>query len=186
MNEADLQDALHAFLINKNPGMDKKTLLETPKRFIKMLNEMTSGYDQDPDIVLKKTHECGDYQGIVLVKKINFSSVCEHHLLPFLGHVSIAYIAEKEVVGLSKVARLVDILSKRLQLQERMTSQIADLLYKKIKTKGVAVYASAIHSCMVTRGIRVNSECKTDTLVFKGDFENDNNLQARFLEMIKN
>lgn len=157
----------------------------TPARFLKMLDEFFDGYKQNPAEILAKTHECKPYNGnMIIVKNVEFHSMCEHHLMPFSGKASIAYIANDNVVGLSKLARIVQVFAHRLQLQERMTAQIAESIQENLNPKGVAVYISAEHYCMKLRGTEVNDCCVTDTMIFRGKFENDQSLKMQFLTLI--
>ena len=133
---------------------NREGLLDTPKRVIEAYGEFFSGYSQNPDEILKKTfEEVADYDDIVLLKGMRFESHCEHHMVPFIGIAHIAYIPDKKVVGISKIARLLDIFSKRLQTQETMTAQIAQSLEDALKPLGVAVLIEAEHQCMTTRGV---------------------------------
>ncbi len=131
----------------------REGLRDTPKRVVKSYDELFEGYSHDIAKVLnKRFHDISEYNDVVLLKSVNFTSLCEHHMLPFSGTVDIAYVPDRVVVGVSKLARLVDIFSKRLQIQERMTANIACALQKYLQPKGVAVRVSATHSCMTTRG----------------------------------
>ena len=168
-------------------GDNPKTegLKETPKRVIKAFEEFFSGYKESPEDFLSNTFEdVQGYEDIVMLKDIAFNSHCEHHMVPIEGKVHLAYIPVKKVVGISKLARVVDIFAKRLQTQETMTQQIANCVFNSLKPKGVAVYIEAIHQCMTTRGV-LKPNVSTITNSFLGDFKNDKHLQQRFLEYIK-
>lgn len=159
--------------------------MDTPKRVIKAYEEFFSGYKESADNFLSKTFEdVKGYEDIVMLKDISFNSHCEHHMVPIIGKVHLAYLPTEKVVGISKLARTVDIYARRLQTQETMTQQIASSIYKTLKPKGVAVYIEAFHQCMTTRGV-FKPNVSTITNTFLGDFKNDNQLQQRFLEYIK-
>ncbi|MBM5782126.1 MAG: GTP cyclohydrolase I FolE [Pelagibacterales bacterium] len=162
---------------------EREGLLETPKRVVNAYREFFSGYDVNPEEVLGKTfEEVEGYNDIVLLKNMRMESHCEHHMVPFIGKAHIAYIPDKKVVGISKIARLLDIFSKRLQTQETMTAQIADTINKVLKPKGVAVLIDAKHQCMTTRGIH-KTETTTITKRMTGDFKKAD-MEQKFLSMI--
>ena len=163
----------------------REGLLETPKRVIKSFKEFYAGYDQNPEELLSKTFEdIEGYNDIVLLKNINFESHCEHHMVPIIGRASIGYYPNKRVVGISKLARVLDAFAKRLQTQETMTAQIVDCIDKALKPKGTAIFIDAEHHCMSTRGVLKNDVTMT-TNQFSGCFLENVNLQDRFLNMIK-
>ena len=150
---------------------DREGLKETPQRVVKAYEEFFSGYNESPENFLSKTFEdVQGYEDLVMLKDINFNSHCEHHMVPIKGKVHLAYIPTKKVVGISKLARTVDIFAKRLQTQETMTQQIADCIYNALKPKGVAVYIDAFHQCMTTRGV-LKPNVSTITNCFLGDFK---------------
>lgn len=156
------------YLIGENP--DREGLLDTPKRVIKAWGEMTSGYEVDPKTVLGTDFDGEKYDQMVVSRNIEFVSCCEHHMLPFIGVAHVAYIPKDRVVGLSKMARLVDVFAKRLQIQERMTQQIANTMWDVLKPRGVGVIVQAKHSCMSCRGVRKqNSDMITTCL--RGNFQ---------------
>src|SRR5208282_3044335 len=133
---------------------EREGLLGTPERIARAYREYFSGYDEDPEALLERTFEAIDgYDEIVVLKDVRFESHCEHHLAPFIGKVHIAYLPNNRVVGISKLARLVDVYAKRLQIQEKMTSQIANTIDEVLQPKGVAVMIEAAHQCMTTRGV---------------------------------
>jgi len=166
--------------IGEDPARDG--LLETPERFIKAFKEMTVGYKEDPKKILNKTFKV-PYDEIVLLKDIGFTSLCEHHLLPFFGSASIVYLPNKVVVGISKIARLVKCFSKRLQVQERLTMQIADTMEAVLKPRGVAVIITATHQCMECRGIETRGT-KMITSVMRGKFRRCASLRNEVLQLI--
>ena len=166
--------------IGENP--DRPGLIDTPSRVARMYAEMFSGINGDPGKHLRVTFP-ENYDEMVLVKDIPFTSMCEHHLLPFTGVAHIAYIPNGKVVGLSKLARVVEEVSKRPQVQERMTQTIADLMDKELKCTGVAVFLQAEHSCMCIRGVKKQG-CTTITSVLRGVFKTNLSTRAEVLSLI--
>jgi len=168
--------------IGEDPA--REGLLDTPKRFEKALRFLTSGYQADIDAVLNNALFTVDYNEMVIVKDIDFYSLCEHHMLPFFGKCHVAYIPNGRVVGLSKVPRIVDVFARRLQVQERLTNQIAETLLDKVKPLGVAVVMESAHLCMSMRGVeKQNSIAVTSAML--GAFRNDARTRAEFLDLIK-
>jgi len=168
--------------IGENP--DREGLIETPKRVIKAFDEYFSGYADDPQSYLEKTF--GDVEGyddMVIQKNISIQSHCEHHMAPIIGIAHVAYIPSEKVVGLSKLARVVEAYSRRLQTQERLTMQIANAINKGLKAHGTAVCIDAIHQCMTTRGV-MKENATTVTNYFTGSFRHSQTLQQRFLAYI--
>ncbi|MBD3258460.1 GTP cyclohydrolase I FolE [candidate division GN15 bacterium] len=166
-------------------GEDPKRegLLDTPKRAAAAMQFLTRGYQMDIDEVLNNAFFEADTDEMIIVKDIELYSLCEHHLLPFIGKAHVAYMPRKHIVGLSKVARVVDIYARRLQVQERLTKQIADTLMTKIDAAGVAVVIEAQHLCMMMRGVeKQNSVMKTSCLL--GTFRNNPSTRSEFLELI--
>lgn len=162
----------------------REGLLETPARVAKAYGELFAGYGQDAKEVLAKTfHEVGGYDDIVLVRDIPFYAHCEHHMVPFFGTASIAYLPHDGVVGLSKLARLVEVFARRLQTQETMTAQIIDAINEHLGPRGAAVMLEAEHMCMTMRGVRAH-DVKTITHRFTGVFAEDRHEQDRFFAMI--
>ncbi len=160
----------------------REGLLDTPKRVAKAYEEILVGYNQDAKDYLKKTFKHNG-EDEILQSGIEFYSLCEHHLLPFYGKVNIAYIPNGKVVGLSKLSRVVDVFSKRLQLQERLTSQIADVIYKNLDCKGVLVYIEAEHMCMNMRGVK-RAGTVTKSIVARGIYIKDDTLRKNSLDML--
>tara|TARA_R110001592_G_scaffold29350_9_gene106616 strand:- start:36194 stop:36811 length:618 start_codon:yes stop_codon:yes gene_type:complete len=163
----------------------REGLIETPKRVVKAYEEFFSGYTKDAAAELSKTFE--DIEGfddMVVVRDIDFVSHCEHHLVPILGKAHVAYWPDEQVVGISKLARIVDIFGRRLVSQENMTRNILQCIDKTLKPKGVAVYIDANHQCMSTRGVNKGAS-STVTSMFSGIFKEDRDVQRRFLDMIK-
>ena len=168
--------------IGENP--DREGLIETPKRVIKAFDEYFSGYADDPQLYLEKTF--GDVEGyddMVIQKNISIQSHCEHHMAPIIGIAHVAYIPSEKVVGLSKLARVVEAYSRRLQTQERLTMQIANAINKGLKAHGTAVCVDAVHQCMTTRGV-MKENASTVTNYFTGSFRDSHSLQQRFLSYI--
>ena len=168
--------------IGEDPN--REGLIETPRRVIKAFKEYFKGYNQDSELELKKTF--GDVQGyddMVLQKNISVSSHCEHHMAPIIGVAHVAYLPNKKIVGLSKLARTVEVFSKRLQTQERLTMQIAQTLMLSLDAKGVAVTIDATHQCMTMRGIK-KEQATTVTNYYMGQFKEDLSFQNRYLRFI--
>lgn len=163
---------------------DREGLIETPKRVVEAFEEWFGGYNEDPANILSKTfEEVEGYDEMVLLKNMRIESHCEHHMAPIIGWAHVAYIPNKRVVGISKIARLVDVFSKRLQTQETMTAQIADTIEKVLQPKGVAVIIDAYHQCMTTRGVH-KSETTTVTSQVRGLFRSDKRTRAEFMQLI--
>lgn len=159
-------------------------LEDTPQRWVKALQEMTSGYAESPEEILAKRFECEESDELVLLKGIAFTSLCEHHLLPFNGVAHVGYLPDARVVGLSKLARLVDCFAKRLQLQERLTRQIATSIETHLESKAVGVVIEAHHSCMGCRGVRKPGAVMVTSCLL-GKLRNLPPLRAEFLSLIK-
>ena len=163
----------------------REGLLETPRRVTKAYGEFFAGYGESPREILKKTFkEVGGYDDIVLVKDIPFSSHCEHHMVPFVGKAHIAYLPHDGVVGISKLARLVEVFSKRLQVQENLTAQIIDAINEHLNPRGAAVMLEAEHMCMSIRGVRAHGAL-TVTQRFTGVFAEEKSEQDRFFTMVR-
>ena len=168
--------------IGEDPS--REGLFETPKRVVKAFKEYFKGYHQDPMINLQKTFSDVDgYDDMVVEKNISLESHCEHHIAPIIGVVHVAYIPKTKVVGISKLARTVEVFSKRLQTQERLTMQIAKTLMEGLEAKGVAVTINAAHQCMTMRGIK-KEKATTVTNCFLGSFKEDLSYQNRYLRLI--
>ena len=162
----------------------REGLVETPQRVLKAYNEFFSGYEMDPEEILEKTfEEVEGYDEMVIVKDIRVESHCEHHMVPIIGKAHIGYIPDKRVVGISKLARLVDVYAKRLQTQETMTAQIGQSIERVLKPRGVAVIVDAAHQCMTTRGVhKMNSS--TVTSCMKGIFRDKETTRSEFLNPV--
>jgi len=168
--------------LGENP--QREGLLKTPERASKAMLYFTKGYDQTIQDVLNDAVFDEDHDDMVIVKDIEMFSMCEHHLVPFWGKVSVGYLPKKKVLGLSKVARIVEIFSRRLQVQERLTKQIADALMQAIEPSGVGVVVEGTHMCMVMRGVqKINAKTTTSTMV--GEFRDDPKTREEFLQLLK-
>lgn len=181
----DRHTAVAALLGSIGEDTEREGLLDTPKRVAKMYDEIFSGYKMNPDDILRTTFNDEAHQEMVIVKEIPFYSHCEHHMVPFFGIAHVAYIPNGGVVGISKLARLVDCYAKRLQIQERMTSSIADDIMRVLQPLGAAVLIEAEHLCMTMRGVQ-KPGTKTVTSAMRGVFLDDtNNARMEFLNLIK-
>ena len=183
VSQSEAEKAVKTLIEYIGEDPDREGLIDTPKRVIKSFREFYSGYGQNPEELLSKTFEEVDgYNDIVLLKNINFESHCEHHMVPIIGRATIGYYPNKRVVGISKLARVLDIFAKRLQTQETMTAQILSCIDNTLLPRGTAVFIDAEHHCMSTRGVLKNNVTMT-TNQFSGCFLEDVNLQDRFLKM---
>ena len=181
ISDKEAEEAFIKILTWMGEDPNREGLIETPKRVIKAYKEFFSGYNEDASKVLEKTF--GDVEGyndMVIQKNISVQSHCEHHMVPIIGWAHVAYIPNERVVGLSKLARVVDVFSKRLQTQERLTMQIAKSIMTALDAKGVAVTIDAAHQCMTTRGIK-KEKASTVTNYFLGQFKDDLSIQNRYL-----
>jgi GTP cyclohydrolase I len=179
-----MQDLIRQLLVELGEDPAREGLVRTPHRVEKALNFLTSGYGADIDKVLNDALFTVDYSEMVIVKDIDFYSLCEHHLLPFFGKCHVAYIPQRHVIGLSKIPRLVDVFARRLQVQERMTNQIAETIRQKIDPLGVAVVCEGTHLCMSMRGVeKQNSFAVTSAML--GSFRDNARTRMEFLELIR-
>jgi GTP cyclohydrolase IA len=182
IDQERIQAAVREILLAVGEDLDREGLRDTPERVARLYAEMFSGLVQDPRDLLKKTFT-QKYDEMVLVKDIGFESMCEHHLLPFLGKAHIAYLPKGKIVGLSKLARVVEVLARRPQVQERMTEQIADLVMEELDARGVAVILEASHTCMTVRGIRkASSICTTSAM--RGAFALKESTRAELMALV--
>jgi|AFSR01.1.fsa_nt_gi GTP cyclohydrolase I len=179
-----IEDAVRVILkqIGENP--EREGLLKTPSRVAKMYAELTAGYHIDPDALINDAIFSVSYDEMVLVKNIEFSSLCEHHMLPFMGRVHVAYIPNGKVVGLSKIPRIVEMFARRLQVQERMTVQIADFINQRLEPLGVAVVAEGVHMCAVMRGVK-KAGATMVTSAMRGVFRDDPKTRSEFMAHIE-
>ena len=184
ISDKEAEDAFKTILAWMGEDPNREGLLETPKRVVKAFKEYFKGYKEDPTQILDKTF--GDVEGyddMVVQKNISVQSHCEHHMAPIIGKAHVAYIPKDRVVGLSKLARVVEVFSKRLQTQERLTMQIANTLMKSLDAKGVAVTIDSTHQCMTMRGIK-KEQATTVTNYYLGQFKDDLSYQNRYLRFI--
>ena len=184
VSDKEAEEAFKTILTWMGEDPNREGLLETPKRVVKAFKEYFKGYKEDPTQVLDKTF--GDVEGyddMVVQKNISIHSHCEHHMAPIIGKAHVAYIPKKRVVGLSKLARVVEVFSKRLQTQERLTMQIANTLMESLDAKGVAVTIDSTHQCMTMRGIK-KEQATTVTNYYLGKFKDDLSYQNRYLRFI--
>jgi len=182
-NDTAMERIIRDLLANIGEDPGREGLLKTPARAAKAWKFLTTGYDLNPSDVINDAVFSEKYDEMVIVKDIEFYSLCEHHLLPFYGRAHIAYIPNGKIVGLSKIPRIVEIFSRRLQVQERMTQQIADTLYGALEPDGVAVVVEARHLCMMMRGVEKQNSLAT-TSAMLGSFRNDERTRAEFLNLI--
>jgi GTP cyclohydrolase I len=179
-----MQEIIRQLLEELGEDPEREGLLATPARVERALRFLTSGYRIDVDSVINEALFSVDYNEMVIVRDIDFYSLCEHHLLPFFGKCHVAYLPQGRVLGLSKIPRLVDIFARRLQIQERMTSQIAETIRDKVDPLGVAVVMEATHLCMAMRGVEKQNSFAT-TSAMLGVFREDARTRMEFLELIK-
>jgi len=180
----EAMDAVRTMIAWAGDDPSREGLLETPKRVIKAYEEFFAGYDMDPDEILNKTfEEVAGYDEMIIIKDIRLESHCEHHMVPILGKAHLAYIPNNRVVGISKLARVVDVYGKRLQTQETMTAQIAESINRVLQPKGVAVVVDAGHQCMTTRGIH-KTNATTITSQMLGVFRSDYRTRSEFMNLI--
>lgn len=180
----EIEGAVKVLLKALGENPEREGLKDTPNRVARMYTEIFSGYEQTPEEILGRDFDGEGYQDMVLVKDIPFYSHCEHHMVPFYGVAHIGYVPKDRVVGLSKLARLVECFARRLQIQERMTSQIADAIESVLEPEGVAVVVTAEHMCMTMRGVQ-KPGAKTTTSAMRGVFFENASARAEFLSLIK-
>jgi len=177
------EQGIRQLLIELGQDPDREGIVDTPKRVVKAMKEMTGGYAMEPSIILNRQFYGENYDDLVIVRGIRFSSLCEHHLLPFIGTAAVAYLPKDRVVGLSKLPRLVQCYARRLQLQEKMTRQIAEAIMKYLEPQGVGVYVAAQHQCMACRGVRQQDADMVTTTVL-GAIREDQSLKQEFIEAV--
>ena len=183
ISQSEAEEAIKILIEYLGDDPSREGLIDTPKRVIKSFKEFYSGYNLNGEEILSRTFEDVEgYDDIVMLKNINFESHCEHHMVPIIGRATIGYYPDKRVVGISKLARILDVYAKRLQTQETMTAQILNCIDKTLAPKGTAILVDAEHHCMTTRGVFKNNVTMT-TNQFSGCFLEDVNLQDRFIKM---
>ena len=180
----NLASNIKSVLSEIGENTERDGLLKTPERVAKSMEFLTNGYDKNPAEILKSAMFAEDYSQMVLVKDIELYSLCEHHILPFFGKAHVAYIPNGNIVGLSKIPRIVDIFARRLQVQERLTDEIKDCLQDTLNPIGVAVVIEAQHLCMQMRGVE-KQHSSTTTSAFSGIFMSDEKTRAEFINLIK-
>lgn len=178
-----VETAIREILIKIGEDPEREGLRDTPDRMARMFGELTAGYAASPEGIIREALFHIKYDEMVVVKDIEFYSLCEHHMLPFFGNCSVGYIPNGKIVGLSKIPRIVEVFSRRLQVQERMTAQIADFLMDELHPLGVAVVAEAKHLCMAMRGI-MKADASMLTSSMRGAFKKDERTRAEFLSFI--
>ena len=179
-----IERLIQQLLAELGEDAQREGLAKTPERVAKSLRYLTSGYEQDVKDVLNEALFVEEYDEMVIVKDIDFASLCEHHLLPFFGKCHVAYMPARKIVGLSKIPRLVEMFSRRLQVQERLTTQIANALQEALEPRGVAVVMEGVHLCMLMRGVeKLNSKAVTSAML--GAFRERPETRAEFMELIK-
>ena len=183
VNKEKIKEAVKLLLEGIGEDCDREGLKETPDRVARMYEELFEGMDETAEEHLSRTFTAENNE-MILEKDITFYSTCEHHLMPFYGKVHIAYVPDGKVVGISKLARTVEVFSRRLQIQEKLTAQIADAIMESLNPKGVMVMVQAEHMCMSMRGIKKPGS-QTVTVVSRGLFEKDENLKNTFLKLVK-
>ena len=175
-----VEDAVRVVLKSYGEDPDREGLRETPRRVRRMYAELLQGYSIDPKALINDALFDEPHDDMIVVRDIEYSSLCEHHLLPFLGHAHVAYIPDRRIIGLSKIPRIVDMFARRLQVQERLTGQIADFLMDVLKPRGVAVVVDGVHLCSLMRGVRKHDSSMT-TSAIRGLFRKDARTRAEFM-----
>ncbi len=178
-----MEDLFEEFLKTIGEDPNREGLIKTPKRASRAFKFLTRGYDQDIDDIINGAYFEAESQEMIVVKNIELYSLCEHHILPFIGKAHVGYIPDKKIVGLSKIARIVDMYARRLQIQERLSRQIADTLMNKIEAQGVGVVIEAEHLCMMMRGVEKQNSCMI-TSAMRGAFRRDAKARSEFLSLI--
>lgn len=184
MNQIKVQGLINSLLSEIGEDPKREGLLNTPKRVAKAYEFLTAGYKMDIDKVLNNAVFNEKYDEMVIVKNIDFYSLCEHHMLPFYGKVHVAYLPDGKIIGLSKIPRIVEIFSRRLQVQERMTQEIADTIKNYVNPRGVGVVSEAFHMCMMMRGVEKQNSSATASAMH-GIFKSDARTRAEFLNLIR-
>ena len=184
MNHAKIEEAVKEILesVGEDPGRDG--LRDTPARVSRMYDELLAGYKLDPAALINDALFEVEYDEMVVVRDIEFYSLCEHHVIPFLGHAHVAYVPRGKIIGLSKIPRVVDAFARRLQVQERLTRQVADFLTEALQPQGVGVVLEAIHLCSMMRGVK-KSDARMVTSAMCGVFKQDPRTRAEFMEHIR-
>jgi GTP cyclohydrolase I len=182
--DQEFESLIHRMLVRLGEKPGREGLRRTPLRVAKAMDFLTSGYDLDALEIARNALFTEDCKEMVLVRDIEFYSLCEHHMLPFFGRAHVGYLPNGKVIGLSKVARVVDVFARRLQVQERLTNQVADALMQALEPHGVAVVMEASHTCMMMRGVQKQNST-TVTSAMRGTFENEARTRAEFMSLVK-
>ena len=185
INQANVEESVREILVNIGENPERDGLLKTPNRVARMFDELTAGYHTDPVKLINGAIFEADYDEMVIVKDIDFYSMCEHHMLPFYGKAHVAYIPNGKVIGLSKIPRIVDMFARRLQIQEQMTSQIANFLQETLNTQCVAVVVEGAHMCAMMRGVKKQTT-KMTTSKMTGVFKENAKTRGEFMQHIAN
>lgn len=183
MERQQIEEAVKAILVSVGEDPRREGLLNTPQRVARMYGELLAGYATDPVALVNGALFQAEYDEMVVVRDIEFSSLCEHHLLPFIGHAHVAYIPKGKIIGLSKIPRIVDMFARRLQIQERLTRQIADFLTDAVEPQGVGVVVEALHMCSSMRGVK-KAQARMVTSAMVGVFKRDPRTRGEFMEHI--
>ena len=185
-SRAQAEEAVRTLILWAGDNPDREGLLETPDRVVRSYEEFYAGYAQDPEAILRTTfEEVEGYDEMVLLKDIPFESHCEHHMVPIIGKAHVSYLPNKRVIGISKLARIVEAYAKRLQIQEKMTAQVANAINNVLHPKGVAVVIEGVHQCMTTRGVqKPGVSMVTSTML--GAFRDDSSTRREFLSLVGN
>lgn len=183
MNHARVEALIRELLVELGEDPDREGLLKTPARVARAFEFLTSGYRMDPEVIINQAVFTQDTNNMIIVRDVELYSMCEHHMLPFYGRAHVGYIASGKVFGLSKIARLVDMYARRLQIQERLTEQIARAIMDNIGAEGVGVIIEARHLCMMMRGVEKQNSMMTTSSVL-GSFHNDPATRAEFLTLV--
>ncbi|WP_104640914.1 GTP cyclohydrolase I FolE [Helicobacter bizzozeronii] len=180
----DLEQLLNKWFVRIGEDPQREGLKDTPRRLEKLWGDLMAGYKSNPQEILQGGFGACGCEGLVMLKNMEFYSLCEHHLLPFFGHISLGYIPNEKIVGLGAIARLVECFSRRLQIQERLSTQIADTFNQVVRPKGVAVVCSAKHLCMAMQGVQ-QQDSTIKTSVLRGIFKEDTHTRAEFMELLR-
>ncbi len=184
MQRSNIEDAVKTILTSVGEDPEREGLVGTPNRVARMYEELLSGYSTDPAALVNNALFHADYDEMVVVRDIEFASLCEHHMLPFIGHAHVAYIPNAKIIGLSKIPRIVDMFARRLQIQERMTREIADFLRATVEPQGVGVVIEALHMCSSIRGVK-KDQARMVTSAMCGVFKRDARTRGEFMEHIR-
>jgi len=184
MDEARMLGAVRELLVGIGEDPEREGLHDTPGRVSRMYRELLAGYETDPVALINGALFQAEYDEMIVVRDIEFSSLCEHHLLPFIGRAHVAYVPREKIVGLSKIPRVVDMFAQRLQVQERLTRQVADFLDQVVQPQGVAVVVEALHLCASIRGVK-KSQARMVTSAMSGVFKSNPKTRAEFMEHIQ-